>query len=353
MSSASLAQSLRCISWGGTSWAAKSMTAGLPPTPTPSLCALNWSSNQIAVREKKKKNGMSGQRSLCSKTRPKHLKKLAATLLFLPLEHAGWRREDGGRPCYCAREKGNPTLPEETSPKYKPRFKPFFATLLGHIYKRWIPSHHFHLFHRYSTQHDAIPHWIQAMKTAYHSTKLGPHLIKWSLFIIQTLEKLRILTHLNSPWQRLTMGMSRPPLPLHKFLLSFLPLRSHYDWTLPGIQNICVWSAFLQAWPQKSQWPKRSLFHKSRMGVAVQVQNTTNVTAFFSVNWKNVKLKNCVPIFISIRRKSFWLPGYFCVMEPIGACSSSVTSHHATVTNMMHQDTAVPWHHIRNKVFSG
>lgn len=121
---------------------------------------------------------MSGQRSLCSKTRRKHLKKLAATLLFLPLKHAGWRREDGGRLCYCAREKGNPTLREETSPKYKPRFKPFFAALLGHIYKRWIPSHHFHLFHRYSTQHDAIPHWIQAMKTAYHSTKFGPHLIK-------------------------------------------------------------------------------------------------------------------------------------------------------------------------------
>lgn len=185
---------------------------------------------------------MSRQRSLCSKTRRKHLKKLAATLLFLPLKHAGWRREDGGRLCYCARGKGNPTLREETSPKYKPRFKPFFAALLGHIYKRWIPSHHFHLFHRYSTQHDAIPHWIQAMKTAYHSTKLGPHLIKWSLFIIQTLEKLRILT-LELAVTASHHGdaiSSRPPLPLHKFLLSFLPLRSHYHWTLPGIQNLCV-----------------------------------------------------------------------------------------------------------------
>lgn len=55
MSSASLAQSLRYTSWGGTSWVAKSMTAGLPPTPTPTLCAPNWSSNQLAVRGKKKK----------------------------------------------------------------------------------------------------------------------------------------------------------------------------------------------------------------------------------------------------------------------------------------------------------
>lgn len=128
--------------------AAKYTAAGLPLhlQPPCSLCTqlIVQSDSCEKKRKEKKKNGKSGQLSLCSKTRRKHLKKLAATRLFLPLKHAGWRREGGGRLCYCAREKGNPTLREETSAECKSRFKPSFAALLGHIYKRWIPSHQFH-----------------------------------------------------------------------------------------------------------------------------------------------------------------------------------------------------------------
>lgn len=130
------------------------------------------------------------------------------------------------------------------------------------------------------------------MKTAYHSAKLGPHLIKWCVFIIQTFEKLRILTRLNSPWQRLTMGMAYR---LDHHCTNFFFLFSLSVLTITELSQeskISVWSAFLHAWPQKSHWPKRSLFHKSRMGVAGQVQNTTKVTAFFAANWKNWKLKN-------------------------------------------------------------
>lgn len=111
----------------------------------------------------------------------------------------------------------------------------------------------------YSTQHDGIPHWIQAMKTAYQSTNLGPHLIKLCLFVIQTFEKLRILTRLNSPWQSLTMGMPYR-LNHHCHCTNFFFLFSLSVLTITELSQeskISVWSAFLHAWPQKMPLTKK------------------------------------------------------------------------------------------------
>lgn len=78
------------------------------PTVTSSFCARNiFQLDGCAKKKKKKKRGKSGQPLCRSQTRRKHVKKLAATLQFLPLKHAGWRRQHGRRLCYCAGEKGN------------------------------------------------------------------------------------------------------------------------------------------------------------------------------------------------------------------------------------------------------
>lgn len=194
---------------------AKSTTAG--PTAAPSLCARDWSSNQIAAQKKKKKKKASLDSVPFAQKQGENIWKSWQQ----PRYFCHWRTPAGGGRTAegfvnCAGKKGNSTPCEETSPERKPHLKPFFAALLGHYLTKGgfpvtIPT--------YPTRQDDISYWRQATKAAYHDTQLGP--------------RLMLIWISNSPCLCLTLVLQHHSLHNCFPPSSFLP-------SLPGVRNLRV-----------------------------------------------------------------------------------------------------------------
>lgn len=131
---------------------------------------------------------------------------------------------------------------------------------------------------------------MQDMKTACHGTKLGPHLIKPWLFKIHTFENVSAWTpHGNvSPW-----GCHRFSTTIAQFFFSLF----NHTFTPTKVCVVSVWpQRWLSAHIAEKKRPKRSLFQKSGMRVALQVKSWSNVTAFTATKTKKKRKKKSVHV---------------------------------------------------------